>query len=161
MESIEQISWHTTGNRHYGWVPDWKEREENNERLHGVPPEDGVQALAFIPPSRLTEPNNYASSIDGADMMKDPDFCQHEALRNGPVAKAGLCIGNIFLHPRDSDTIDIARCFFEALNMHSRNGECYSLASVALAMAGATLKDTILPMYEMNKETEAASRLQQ
>jgi len=156
MHSIEQISWQTTGNRHYGWTPDWKEQMAKTGRFPGLTPDDGVQTFLSTPPSQLTLPNGRASSVDGAALMREPNFCLHDALKDGPVAKAGLCAGNIFIRPSGSDTLDITRSFFGALGMDRRNGDCYSAASVALAMASVTLKDIVLPAYELNKEAEAS-----
>lgn len=159
MESVNLISWQTTGNRHYGWVPDWKERQENNDRPKGMSPHDGVQALLTIPPSKLTLPNQFASSKDGSTVMQDPNFCQHAALRDGPVIRAGLCAGNIFVTQNDRGVREVAESFFNTFGMDPRNGERYSLGGIALAIGGVALKNIILPAYEARKKAEMAGHL--
>lgn len=151
MQSIEPISWQTTGSRHYGWVPNWRELFENNERPPGMAPIDGLLALLSIPPNLLTTPNRLAASADGSSIMKDPDFCLHQALRNGPVPRAGLCAADIFVRQTNRDDRDIARAFFGVLDMDPANGDCYSLGGVVFAMGGVVLKNTILPAYEARK----------
>ena len=122
-------------------------------------PGDGTRALLTISPSKLTLPNKFASSRDGSDIMQSPDFCLHRALQEGPISKAGLCPGNIFINQSDKDTREIARTFFNTLGMHPDNGDCYSIAGVALAMGGVTLKNVILPAYEARKRAEAEGNL--
>lgn len=159
MGAVEQISWQTTGNRHYGWVPDWKELFKNSKRPPGMTPADGLQAFLSIPPSKLTQPNGYASSVEGAAIMQDPDFCLHKALKEGPVAKAGLCPGNIFIAQTDKDTRELARTFFSVLGMDPANGDRYSLGGIVLAMGGVTLQKVILPAFEARKREGANGTL--
>lgn len=157
--SIEQISWQTSGSRHYGWAPDWREREARNEHLPGTMPRDGMTALLTIPPSQLTLPNNFMASRNGSTLMQDPDFCIHPALRDGPSAHSALCAGDTFVRQTHRDDRDLARAFFGVLDMHPDNGDCYSLGGIALAMGGVTLKNIVLPALEVRRRKEAEGNL--
>lgn len=155
MQSIPRISWITTGSRHYSWTPNWRQQMKEKGYTFSQIPADALYAFLSIPPSKLTAPSHFAASVDGLPIMQDANFCPHQALQDGPLAKSKLCAGNDFYAPPKGDARDIARSFFEALNMDPKNGDCYSLGGVALAMGGVTFKHTILPAYEKNKRQEA------
>lgn len=157
-QSIEEFSWATTTNRHLSWTPDWKERERLGLYQQKGAPRDGVAALLQECPSDVTRPNKYAASVSGVDSMQNPIFCLQAETNDGPRETGSLCAGNVFYKPKDDYERECVRTFFSVLNMHPDNGNSYSLASIAFALAGHTLRSTILPAFTASTKKRGSTR---
>lgn len=132
-----------SSDRHLGWRPDWQEVEAEGGHV-GNMPEAGVAALLQAPRSSITEPNKYDASPDGLPIMRDPDFCPHATLRNGPIEKAGACAGDPWA--RYANTVDrrATQDFFGELG-YTVVDDTFNFAAVALAMGRRLVVEEVLP----------------
>ncbi len=77
-EAIDTMHRHTSADRHLSWEPDWETQHNALGYDRKSTPTDGAEALLQCPVRKILKPNNYAASIEGALMMQDPDFVQHD-----------------------------------------------------------------------------------
>jgi hypothetical protein len=152
-ETIDKMHRHTSSNRHLGWEPDWMEEHNSIGYVRKWMPTDGTEALLQCPVGNIVKPNAFAASVEGASMMQDPDFVQHELLRNHPVAASGVCSGNVFYRP-SMEHREEARHFFEITGFHPDNGNCFSVAGLALVMSHVALRTILLPAFDENRQKE-------
>lgn len=142
--AIPSISWAASSNRHLGWQPDWRELPA---RLQGISPLDGVEALMHYTAER-GKPGKYSASLDGMALMRNADFCPHPSLKNGPIAKAASCTGDVRVRYADAASRMDASNFFETMGFDAQNGEmAFSMTAVVLAMGRRIVRDEVLPAY--------------
>lgn len=152
-ESIDKMHRHSSPERHLSWEPDWKKRHKDMGYNKKNTPFDGAEALLQCPVSNVIKPNRYAASAEGSLMMQDSDFVQHELLRHNPVAASGACSGNVFYRPSGTHR-EAARHFFEITGFHPDNGDCFSVAGLALVMSHVALRTILLPAFDINRQKE-------
>ncbi|HYH75771.1 MAG TPA: hypothetical protein VD735_07490, partial [Candidatus Saccharimonadales bacterium] len=109
--TLPRSLWIGSSNRHLGWRPDWQDVIAAGGHV-GNMPEDGVAALLQTPRSQITSPNDYAASESGLPIMRDPSFCPHAALQDGPIEKAGACAGDPWARYPDAPDRQVADDFF-------------------------------------------------
>ncbi len=148
-KSVPQIGWLSSTDRHLGWRPDWQTVHEG-EHI-GIMPEDGVEALLTYPVSKIVEPNAYASSISGLAVMRDPHFCPHPLIKEGPLQKAAACAGDPRARYPHTEDRQHAGAFFAGLGFAEENGHYFNLSAVVLAMGKSLVETEILPVYENNR----------
>jgi hypothetical protein len=142
-ETLPRTLWIASSDRHLGWRPDWQEVIAARGHV-GNMPEDGVAALLQTPRSQITAPNRYAASKSGLQIMRDPNFCPHAALQEGPVEKAGACAGDPWAYYSSASDRQAAEDFFAELGYGLTDGK-FSFAAVALAMGRRLLAEEVLP----------------
>jgi hypothetical protein len=148
-ESAPRIGWLASTDRHLGWRPDWQDMPEG-EHI-GIVPEDGAAALLNYPTSKIVQPNAYAASVSGLPVMRDPDFCPHPLIKDGPVQKAASCAGDPRVRYQREGDRQAAGTFFARMGFAPENGDYFNLSAVVLAMGKSLVETEILPVYESNR----------
>lgn len=144
---VPQLSWFASTSRHLGWTPDWQQQAHI-----GVMPFDGVGALLQTPASKIVAPNAYAASVEGLPVMRNPTFCPHPVVQDGPVAKSASCAGEPRASYSESAMRRAAGDFFKQMGFAPANGEYFNFTAVTMAMSRRLVQGVILPAYEANRK---------
>lgn len=147
-QSVPQLSWFASTDRHLGWTPDWQQQKHVGPMAF-----DGIEAMLQTPVSKIVAPNEYAASVDGLPVMREPNFCPHPMVQDGPVAKGSSCTGEPRVSYRENELRRAAGDFFKQMGFAHANGEYFNLTAVTVAMGRRLLQGVILPVYEANRKT--------
>jgi hypothetical protein len=153
VQAVPRFGWYATADRHVGWRPDWMAARQRNEHI-GVVPSDGVEALLQRPTANITRPNGYAASASGLQLVRDPDFCPHNSLRNGPITKAASCGGEPWASPPTAEGRYQAHSFFNQLGFRLNEQASFNMASLTLAMGAHLVSRVVLPRYFEHRAAE-------
>lgn len=145
-QSLPQIGWESSADRHLHWVPDHLFNGHDNDW-----PTDAVQALLQFPVEKIISPNEYAASRNGVWCMRQSSFHSHPLLSGGPIEAAASCPGNIFITLPEPADRQAVQDFFSETGLDPQNGTCFSMGSVALALGRDALRNIVLPAYEANR----------
>jgi hypothetical protein len=145
--AVPSLLWQATTERHLGWTPDWRDRQARGLSI-GITPIQGVEVLLQQPTHLVTAPNQYDASISGMPIMREPDFCPHAMLRQGPIEKAAHCAGALDLHLPAARDRQVARHFLKKLGFALPSEGSFSPAGFILAMACHVVQTEVLPVYE-------------
>jgi hypothetical protein len=154
-EAVPRTLWAATTDRHLSWTPGWRQVRERGEPI-SLLPGDGMLALLQRPTTAITQPNRFEASVEGIAMMRDAGFCPHRIVRDGPIAKAAACAGDIWGKHLDEAGAGLATTFFERNGFRLADGS-FNMAAVAMVMGTNTLRTIVLPAYMANRAAEAAA----
>lgn len=148
-EAVPRIIWSSTAHRHLMRTNEnlelWAE-DRRDEMKKTFMPHQATRLLTYESIAQLGLEATVRKFTDRS-LARDPQFCPHDSLRNGPLENAWHCAGDVIARYAQPKEQVEANAFFENMGLTSGPDGVFSPAYAVTALMATIHRDTLQPEW--------------